>query len=161
MNQFYHQRKTRKYWRQDKGVKIAVGILAMLALSATFLPESCKWLDILAALIAAVMAIVLNVVPVGEWEAESSEHFRAWSDLRICTEQLKVEACELKPDETDKCLNTRYADLLSRRHELNAGESDPDEALLEKCRTDTEKMFGLSDQVQTGETVAAEARRGG
>src|SRR6266851_7266844 len=70
-NQRYHQFMQRKLWWWDKAAKIAVAVLALFALLSVFLPHELKWLEITVATIAALAAIALNVVPVGEWVTES------------------------------------------------------------------------------------------
>src|SRR5579859_5789588 len=55
MNQLYHQREAKRWWMWDKLVKIAVGFLAVLALVATFFPETWKATEISIAAVAAAV----------------------------------------------------------------------------------------------------------
>jgi hypothetical protein len=84
------QLKQQQYWHWDKGIKIGVAALAVVALLATFLPESVKWLEVLIASLAVLAAVILNVVPVGEWMMEHAELFRSWSDLLLDVEQMQI-----------------------------------------------------------------------
>ena len=144
VNQRYHQAKQGLMWRWDKIVKIVVAVLAMLALAAVFLPHDWKWLEIVAALSAAVAAIVLNVIPVGEWETVYGELFRAWNDLLLDTEQLELKACELDPSSAvQDHLVERLRELASRQCHIEGGEPPPNEGLLLRCQREVnERIYG-------------------
>lgn len=80
MNQRYHQDRSSLFAWWDRGLKIAVGLLAVAGSVLAF--SGPEWLSILIACVAAAFAIVLNVVPVGDWHCHHVELFRRWSDLR-------------------------------------------------------------------------------
>ncbi|HVV73550.1 MAG TPA: hypothetical protein VHI52_18900 [Verrucomicrobiae bacterium] len=94
INQRYHQR-LEWWWKiADRTAKILVAVVAVAALVVTLLDEEWKPTELWLAGIAAVLAIVLNVLPFGEYEKEHGEFFRAWSDIRIDTETLCLKTCE-------------------------------------------------------------------
>jgi hypothetical protein len=82
----------------NKAVKIGVAFLGVAALCAVFLPHELKWLELTIAAFAAAAAIVLNVIPVGEWMMTAGEMFRAWSDLLLTAERLELKVIDLADD---------------------------------------------------------------
>jgi len=147
MNQLYHQRTAHKWWLWDKAVKIVVCLLAVFALVAAITAdfgEFYRATEIGLAALAAIAAVILNVIPVGEWEAHSSELFRAWSDLRTCAELLEVKLQDYPDDrDVESWLIDRYSELLSKQHQLNAEESAANRTLLLRCQEDVnQRLFG-------------------
>lgn len=156
MNQRYHQHIQRQCWAWDKAVKIAVAALAIGALVSAIIGEPARTFDIGLAACAAVVAIVLNVIPVGEWEREYAEMFRSWSDLRFCAEQLRLKQSEAET--VSECSSERLAELIGRRHSLSAHESLPNRALLIRCQEDVnESLWGQG--IRTEAQVNAERKR--
>jgi hypothetical protein len=172
INQLYHQKKALKCWRWDKFVKIAVASLAVLALIATFWSEDWKTAEHCVAGAALVAAIILNVLPVGEWEGHFSELFRSWSDLRTSAERLMIDLYDYADEErVENWLVDSYSDLQSRKLGLNADEWEPDDKLLSECQRLVNRSFhghdtyeeimqargAVHDQVAGAEAVAAGA----
>src|SRR5205823_224863 len=111
--------------------KIDVAALAVFALLAVFLPHEWKWLEVVAAVLAAVAALVLNVVPVGEWVTDYGEMFRSWSDLLLTAEQLELKAGELDDNTpVPEHLAERLEEVVSRQCQPDAMEPAPGDALL-------------------------------
>ncbi len=142
MNQLYHQRFAHWWWRWDKAVKITVGLLAVIALVAVYLPESPGWwIEPLSAWLAAIAAIVLNVVPVGEWESRHSELFRAWSDLGARANLLELKTSDLPENEPlNPILVDWYQSLAADRDRLDAQEPAANDELLKRCQEDVNEM---------------------
>lgn len=144
VNQRYHQLKQKEMWCYDKSVKIGVAVLAMFALLAVFLPHELKGIEVAVASAAALAAIALNVVPVGEWMMEYGEMFRSWCDLLLTADQLEMKAKEFgETDVVPAHLLDRLQDLGTRRNQLDAMEKAPDDALLLRCQGDVnERLYG-------------------
>jgi hypothetical protein len=144
VNQRYHHLKQRQMWLWDKVVKIGVAVLAVLALIAAFVPHELKWLEVTAALLAALAAVALNVVPVGEWITEYGEMFRSWSDLLLDAEQLELKAREIDDGAPVPIhLVERLQETINRQCQLDAMEPPPDDKLLSRCQGDiNERMYG-------------------
>jgi hypothetical protein len=159
VNQRYHQIKQRRMWLWDKWVKIGVALLALFALLAVFLPHEWKCLEVVAAVAATVAAVVLNVVPVGEWVTEFGEMFRSWSDLLLAVEQLELKARNFEEDAAiPDHLVERLAELVSHQCQLDAMEPAPDDALLSRCQGDiNQRTYGKG--VRTHEQVMARLRQ--
>jgi hypothetical protein len=143
-NQRYHQHEQTRLWWWDKAVKITVAVLALLALLAVFLPHEYKNWEIGVAFLAAVAAVVLNVVPVGEWVTESGELFRSWSDLYLSAEQLELRTQDLfDEDEAPDLRVERLMELVGKQSQLDATERAPNKKLLSDCQDYVEKRRGL------------------
>ena len=120
-----------------RALKIVVAVLAVFAVAAVFLFHELKWAEFIVALLAALAALALNVVPVGEWVTEFGEMFRSWSDLLRDVEQLELKARDLGDEEqTPEHLVERLNDGLSRQCQLDSLEHAPDEKLLLRCQGD-------------------------
>src|ERR1043165_8038616 len=81
INQRYNQQPASRCGTWDKGAKIAVAITAAIAFAAVFLNEHWKALEGIIAFIALAMAIVLNVLPFGEYQKTHDHLFLGWSHL--------------------------------------------------------------------------------
>ncbi len=157
VNERYYQIKLSAVWWLDKGVKIGVAVLAVLALLAVFLPHELKWLELVAASLAVVAAVILNVLPVGEWVTEYGEMFRSWSDLFQEAKHLELKAREINPSEpVPSHLIERLEDLIGRQCQLDAMEHHAaDEKLLLRCQGDiNERMYGKGNRTYA-ETMEA------
>ena len=148
--QRYYQLKREQMWWWDKAVKIGVAVLAVLALLAVFLPHDPVWkgIEIVAASLALVAAIVLNVIPVGEWEAAYGEMFRGWTDLLVGTEQLELKAWDLADDaDVPDHRVDRLAELVARQYQLEGDGPTPKDELLLVCqRYINESVYGTGLQ---------------
>jgi hypothetical protein len=87
INQRFHQDRARYWSRWNQTVQIAVAALAVLGLcmSVGALTAANAWVDgasIFVAAMAAVVAIILNVSPIGDYAQDHRDLFRRWTDLR-------------------------------------------------------------------------------
>jgi hypothetical protein len=134
-NQRYHQRRAHLWTRWDRGVRIAVGVLAVIAFSlaivATFRHSGLvDWLGVIAAFAAAVAAVVLNVMPLGEWSAQHLDLFRRWTDLR---EDIDALEFDFQGDPTQELID-RLKALDATVHRICGTESvGPKKSLLDEC----------------------------
>ena len=134
MNQRYHQRRA-SYWRWDRGVRVAVGFLAVggLVLSfATVTHEGWDWLSITIAAVAAVAAIILNIVPIGDWQRDHVSLFRSWTDLREEVDILPYDASRRVTDE----LIDRLRWLEAKMHRICGCEPQCRPDMLLKCENE-------------------------
>lgn len=161
VNQRYYQLKYTSMWRWDKIIKVSVAALAMLATVCVFLPHEYKMLEFAIAFLAAILAIVLNVIPIGEWMVEHGEKCRCWNDLYICADKLRMMTRDIPDDESvPSYLLDHLHDLGAKQYQLD-DEHTGDEALLGRCQEDVnQRMYG--GNVRTYEEAVAEhARRSG
>lgn len=135
MNQRYHQRYATFWWRIDTAAKIITAILAvigaMLAVAATFKehPESIDRWAVTIASLAAVAAVILNVIPFGTWEKEHRDFLRQWTDLRLDTEAILGE-CDGEPEHHHACEIRR---IDAKRHGICGEEPMPNAKVLKEC----------------------------
>ena len=143
VNQRYYQIKHSRFSWWDKSVKIGVAALAIAAFGTAFVPHEWKWVEIVAAVLAALSAVVLNVVPVGEWVSEYRAMFASWNDLLLDADQLELKVRDLADDEdVHEILVELLKDLIARQCQLDDPHA-PDEKLLATCQGDiTERMYG-------------------
>lgn len=153
MNQRYHQREAWQWWLCDTVAKIGTAIFAVaglaMAIVIAFAPasEAAHIWEILVALCAAIGAIILNVVPFGEWANTSKEFLRQWTELK-----KKIVHLELDRVSSDPPSQPSIDDLLkqqARAEEINGSESPARQKLLEECLAAEERSHGI------GETAAA------
>jgi hypothetical protein len=145
MNQRYHQSYASFWIGCDRFVRISVGVLAVAGASLTVVSAMIQkpsgqisWADILCIVIAslaAVAAIILNVLPFGEWSAKHRELFGKWTDLREDIDSLE-----------GVCAGEPSAELIEQLHNLGAkvnriGANEPacDDAFLDDCCTKEER----------------------
>jgi hypothetical protein len=85
VNQRYHQRRAWLWVTCDRSCKILVGILAVASVCLSVAAAAYRGWDtasIIVASLAAVAAIVLNVLPLGDWASLHAALFQRWTDLR-------------------------------------------------------------------------------
>lgn len=158
VNQRYYQIKHTRMWWADKAVKILVAFLAVTALLFVFLPENWKWLEIVTGCLAAAAAIMLNVVPVGEWMCDYKTMFDAWNRLFHDAEQLGLKVRDAAEDEPTPALLIEMADELTARQCHLDDAHAPDDKLLSECQGDvTQRMYG--NGIRTYEQAIAEHER--
>jgi hypothetical protein len=140
MNQLYHQSRARWWTVWNRGVQIAVAVLAVigvcLALAAAMTHDfGTDLAAIIVEGLAAVAAIALNVLPLGDWAGESSSFLRQWSDLREDIDALDFDLAEQVTPE----LIARLKVLDGKVHRICGSEPRMNEALLGKCYRDAER----------------------
>lgn len=140
MNQRYHQSRAQLWARMDRGFRIAVGLFSVAGASlavVTATSDSIGWdaASILIAGLAAVVAIILNVLPFGDWERWHVDLFRRWTDLR---EEIDALLFELN-GAPDEMLIGRLKQQDAKVHRICGLEPHPNEALLRKCYRDEDR----------------------
>lgn len=88
MNQLYHTNLTWWFGVTDRCLRIIVGILAVT--SAVLAQSDHSGWGFGLAMFTALMAVVLNVLPVGEWEKNHLDLFRRWSNVRRQWERMEM-----------------------------------------------------------------------
>jgi hypothetical protein len=157
INQRYHQCMSWRWRIADRVMKIAVALVACLALAAEFWGPAHHHYAIAFAAIAAFAAILLNVVPFGEIERFYDEMFHSWSELRADAEVQRTKAAETS-GATPPHVFERFTELIAKMHSLNAREPAAYRGLMRRCQEDNnESVWG--DGIRTSEQVAAERKR--
>jgi hypothetical protein len=143
VNQRYYQLKKTTTWRLDKGFKIGVALLAVTAALFVFLPHDLKWLEVVSAILAVAMAIVLNVIPVGEWMTEYGEMCHSWNSLFIEIDRLKMRTRDIANEEAIPAhYEESLIDMNARQYELDQDHA-ADDALLVRCQEEVNnRMYG-------------------
>jgi hypothetical protein len=140
MNQRYHQNRQYLWTICNRAIQIAVGTLAVIGvcLAVTAALVESKTVDVFSIVIAsaaAIAAIALNVLPLGDWAALHGDLLRRWTDLREDVDALQFDLDgEPTPD-----LRERLKQLDAKVHRICGGEPQFNEALLNKCFDDEEK----------------------
>ncbi len=156
INQRYSQRLAWWYGLADKSSKIAVAVVAVVAVVLALLDEGWKNTEIVWAIAAAVLAVVLNVLPFGEYEKFYDEMFRCWSDLRIDAELQKLKNRGESQSNIPDHAAERFQELRQKQYSLNAEEPAPWGWLLNICQRDmNQRHWG----VRTNEQVREEGVR--
>ncbi len=156
MNARYHQREEMYWGRWDRGIRIAVGILAVFGLVFAT-PSMDVWhLGLATAIISLIAAAVLNILPVGDWEKRHGELFRLWSDLRrdAVLEEQRVSEEDDGLQGVEQA-TVRLNDLTSKVESLHANEPAPDMKLLKEC----EKAETIANGCVAPATSVSEAER--
>jgi hypothetical protein len=153
----YHHRLEAFYGRWDKAIRIAVGVLAVPGLLLAVKDEPP--FGVIVAIVAMAAAVVLNIIPVGDWEKRHGELFRLWSDLREDADLAELGCCDLgDAGQATEHAADRLAELTGKSHRLNAAEPLGCRWLLVECMEDeTEALWGKG--VRTPEDVAREQAR--
>jgi hypothetical protein len=114
--------------------------------SGHFLDE---FLDVIAvgiALAAAVVAIILNVLPFATREKEHVDLFRQWTDLRESVEWLRHAIGDGDPS---KRLVEELAELDARLHRICGSEILADPVVWRKCENDERRARGIQPLVSS------------
>jgi hypothetical protein len=135
MNQRYHQSYATWWWRWDASAKATTAILAvigaMLSVAATY-PDHAPIIDtcgVAFASLAAVAAVVLNIVPFGTWEKEHRDLLSQWTDVRSDVEALLFEFSG-KPSEHHV---RELGKIDAKLHRLCGQEPSPYQYHLNEC----------------------------
>lgn len=159
MNTRYHHQMMWWLGAADKLLRIIIGVVAVvgifLAIKAEAYPNAGIWL----AVISAVLAFILNVVPLGDWEKSHVDLFRSWSDIRSEAElsEMKLAHKTLPPHRLE-AICERIFELTTREHQLCASEPAPFKGLLLRCQEDeTESLLGKG--IRTPEDADRERSR--
>jgi hypothetical protein len=134
MNQLYHQTMEWRFGKLDLAVRIGVGLLAVAGVVTAFAGEAGVTAGIWVAVLSLAAAIVLNIVPFGDWAKSQGEMFRLWCDLWGDAEREHLKTCELdNDDKVPTARSVRLDDLCGKMATLNANQTAPWKGLLDKC----------------------------
>jgi hypothetical protein len=160
INQRYHNLLQWRFSWLDRILKIAVGFLATFGLILACPGMDWPPLGLVVAFISLVVAIALNVIPVGEWDKRHLDLFRQWSTLRKEAEVdwNKTDDIEGEDPEITKTYRDRIIEITNREHDLHAAEPSAWRKLLARCQEDeNESRFGKG--LRTPEDIKKERER--
>lgn len=142
MNQRYHQKQADLWWQRDAIAKAATAILAVIGAmvaSAALYPNHSPYIDyggLLASVLAAISAVILNVIPFGAWEKDHRIFFKQWTEIRKEADYLLFDCPTGDPSPT---FIDELKKLNGRAHLLCGDEPAPDEKVLMTCFKEEEK----------------------
>lgn len=136
MNVRYHQ-GLQTWWNLwDKSGRIGVGLLAVATVACEFMEfeGSHQWCQFLA-VITAIAAVSMSVIPLDALERFYAEMLREWASLRGSIEDLELEVESLNQHETlPEEIKFRVRRMRERENDLHAKEPYPWKKYLEKCQ---------------------------
>ena len=135
----YHQRRWHYWTQMDRWFKIAVGFLAVAGACFAIVTmfhagETYDLIGMVVAILAAIVAIVLNVFAFGEWASESLDLYRRWTDLREDIDDLLFDLDDSEPTRQD--LVERLRRLEAKVHRICGSEPRCKQSLFLECYTD-------------------------
>jgi hypothetical protein len=150
MNQRYHQHMARLWSWWDRGFRFSVGVLTVLGASfavVTAMTSEVGWeaFALFISSCAAIVAVLLSVLPFGEWSGLHLEFFRRWTDLR---EDIDALMYDLTTEPSDDLVR-RLSRLDAKVHRICGAEPGCNKDLLDKCNSEEIKSRTPSAQTQT------------
>lgn len=135
-NARYHQILERNWGIVDRGIKITVGVIAIVGVWASTSGE--KWTETsnLLGWVSLIMAVILNVVQTTEYERYHGEMFRKWSDLMADAKKIQSRHEMEGKDTASPETRNRICDAIDLEHSLHANQPAPFLRLLAKCESD-------------------------
>lgn len=155
-NQRYHTKLSRLWAICDKGTRIAVGILATLSFGLAYAGSNTS-MAIWLAFLSALTAILVNVIPFGEWEKTHRDLFRRWTDLRQRWEALEIKTERLPQEKVPDHLLDLIEELNATSHRIEGGEPAPIKWLLERCQD--EENLSRYDEKNPSDTDILKRRK--
>lgn len=135
MNQRYHQIYSSWWWGWDTFMKVTTAALsvvgAMLAVTSLYAATPPVWdqLSLGLAVISAIVAVALNVVPFGNWEKDHRDHMRQWFDFREDVDSIRL-GCQ--HDQT--CVPFEEIKKLDgKMHRICSQEPSPNTRVIKEC----------------------------
>lgn len=135
-NQRYHTKMARFWAIADRSIRVVVGVLATISFGLTLASNSAVGVAVSVAFLSALAAILVNVVPFGEWEKTHRDLFRRWTDLRQRWESADIKARALESGPVPAYLLDLAEELNTALHRIEAEEPAPKERLLHKCQAE-------------------------
>jgi hypothetical protein len=135
VNQRYHQLLEWRWGAIDKLVRAAVGILAIAGVVLAVPKLDLAWPGFWVALASVVVAAVLNIFAIGDWEKSHGELFRLWNDLEADSLAQEQKTYDLD-DPPDAHHLERLQEMRTKMIALNAAEPAPFKSLLKRCQED-------------------------
>lgn len=134
----YHQLYAWWYGLLDRVVRVAVSLLTVIDLA---LPGNWKYLSSYSLLF---VAMVLNIIPLSEWQHHHRDLFRKWIDLR---KRLLVMSVKIQKNDDTTTVTDPILKKLERFHlveqAITADEPQPRRKILIRCQGDEiESRFG-------------------
>ena len=151
MNQRYHQRRTHVWTVCNRSVQITVGVLAVAGVCLSV----AAWLAhddrvdiaaIIVASLAAIAAIALNVLPLGDWSQQHADLFRRWSDLREDIDGLLFDV----DGDPGIVQSERLKQLDAKVHRICGSEPHFQKKLLEECLAEEEQSRRFASAQSAG-----------
>lgn len=146
MSMYYYQMMEWYSNLLDMTIRALVGILAISSFTASILtfdnpifkvsPRAAFFFSVA----ALALAIILNVVPVGNWYQQYSELYRNWSANRARWQNLENRFKIRQDDRMDDIL-LRVSELETETSYLQYSESAPWRRLLKKSQEKTNEHF--------------------
>lgn len=162
MSSRYHHFMESRWGFWDKTIRIVVALLAAAGLYFT-LRDADVWHGFTASLLVAVVSLmatmVLNIVPVGDWEKRHGELHRLWMDMLADVNVAKARAAEQADDERIEDREADFARELSEKADrLNASEPPAKRNRVEFFYgEEAESIYG--EGIRTHEQVEAHLRK--
>lgn len=157
VNVRYHQIVSSRWSYVDRGIRILVGILAIGGAILAVPKLDCPWLGFWIAVLSALAAAILNILPVGDWEKKHLQLSQGWSDILKTANAEEFKTCCLE-DQPDAHRFERLHELLAEMESLNAMEPTPWDRLLNRCQEEeNEREWGKG--IRTFEQVEQERAR--
>ena len=163
MNQMYHQYLWFGWEITDHIARIAVGILAVLSVLFSAVPNTTAY-SMGTAIAAAVVAVALNVFNLSRNVSLHYGLFQRWTDLRQHVERFDVLIDEQnQDDELPKHLIDQIIDFKVRKNQIEANEPSTCAIIHRHCQSRIwESVWGLDEHgkpVRTLQQVQSEAKR--
>src|SRR5260370_1717139 len=155
-NHRYHHYLERLWGVTDKVIR---GLVAMLAIIVTILAvpgADSPPTGLVIAIFAPVVAAILNIVQVGDWEKFHGEMFRLWSDLQSDAEIEEHKLSHLGAvADIPEVFFDRFIDLTNKANNLHLAEPKGWKWLLKKCYEDQmESEYGVRSFAEAQSIVA-------
>ena len=172
MNLDYHQHEASSWAFWDTVVKVVVGILAVCTVWWELKPQTDfrifpriyrittapiirhgSWLSLRSAILTAILAVVLSVIPMGDWSREHQGLFQRWTDLRSDVDQLKIVFSRTHPDDPRFDYISEMAEsLMAKKHSIQSSEPYASwEELMPYWVAETKRRHGDLDDAQIDE----------
>ena len=153
MNCRYHQILEFRWSVWDKLIRVAIVVLALADVLLSALEVHYWALGV--AVAAGLIAIVLNIIPFGDWEKQHGELFRLWNDLRSDVELEETKTCHNDEDHTVEahCVE-RLIEIQNKSNALHSMEHASNAKLLLECFMAEEKA--MSKTVPSAMATVAE-----
>lgn len=170
MNQDYYQTLTFYTAFLDRTVRIVVGILAVFSLIVACVPDWGSW-SVPLAIVSLVAALVLNIVPLQNYERKFAQLYQQWTDLRAHLQRFEIRVFGqvleatfmisskgLLLEKVSPVDARDFQDLTNERHRIEADEFWDWDWLNRKCqRVERQRRWG--PQIETYEQEIAEIAR--
>jgi len=136
INQRYHQLLEWWWGAADKCIRVLIGVLSVLGVLWPMFVDSDSTAPAWSGFALIALALVLNVMPLGDREKFHADLFRGWSELRKDAERLEFKLKSLQENANIKVHFERSEEIADKANSLNASEPAPWKRLLKRCYWD-------------------------